>query len=303
MREQWDIAGLTDEEGRLRPYLGGGSALWVPPEATLITLSVVTGPAIEDEERIPYLQYPIHVYWKEHLNDGSLGPLDLGFLEQVGWKVREETTGLLEDFVRIAEGKPEKVRRFVLKWGPLWLCRRHNDCFWTLPVPPASRENRCMWQPEEGVHEFQANARQARAAFDIAASLVQNEPAPAEPWRDLGWPFAIPRDLKTQRYFLTWTINKYLSLPDGPRLLVTWPDNSKARLSIYTGLGFFQVAWLQIAQLITGGKSLYVCTGCGKPYIRHKRKPPEGAANYCEECGSKTSKRDYARRKRARASV
>jgi DNA-directed RNA polymerase subunit RPC12/RpoP len=303
MREQWGMAGLTDEEDRLWPYLGGGGALWVPPEATLVTLPVVMGPAIEDEEMKPYLQYPIHDYWRQHLDDGSLVPHDLGFLKMMGWQVKEGTTGLLEDFVRIAEGTPEKVRRFVLKWGPLWLCRRHNDCFWTLPVPPASRENRCIWQPREGVHEFQANARQARAAFDIAASLVQNEPAPAEHWRDLGWPLSTKPDLKTQRRLLVLTINRYLSRPGGPWLLMDWPDNSKARLTIYTGLGFIQVVWLQIAQVITRGKSLYVCTGCGKPYIRHKRKPREGAANYCEECGSRASKRDHARRKRAHALV
>jgi hypothetical protein len=68
-------------------------------------------------------------------------------LKQSKWIVREDTTGLLSDFLKLAHASisPDEIHKFILKWGPLWLCLPHTQgggdhlpCIWT-PAIPGSR--------------------------------------------------------------------------------------------------------------------------------------------------------------------
>jgi hypothetical protein len=51
----------------------------------------------------------------------------------------------------------------------------------------------------------------------------------------------------------------------------------------YRGFLFSAIA-LQLALVVAEADSLYVCSGCSKPYTRDKRRPKPGSDNYCEMC-------------------
>jgi hypothetical protein len=58
---------------------------------------------------------------------------------------------------------------------------------------------------------------------------------------------------------------------------------------------------LQLALTLSNSDNLYVCSGCAYPYARPatKRSPKTGQANFCEDCGLATARRQAdARRKK-----
>lgn len=257
MSVDWDLAGLTSEEGKVQAYVGGGGAIWVPP-----SVDIAPSFSLNQWERRyewwevpePCLVYPLPPSWGNvvssysfHFDGAPYGSREvlclLCELEEIGWTFREDTEGLLEDFIAIADGTPERIRRFALKWGPLWKCVDHRDCFWTpfasLP-PPGLPE--CSWVRAEPLSAFRERAAQAKAAFDAAAYLLDDKPAPVECWRALGWTKGEEKlDVPLQRFFLASTINAYLTLPGRTSLYVTWGRDPKASLTVDFGLGFFRV--------------------------------------------------------------
>lgn len=119
----WELAGLIDESGEMQAHFGGGGAIWVPPSADI---APSFSPAYEEDycgERRsiwePCLVYPTPSSWGDVVSSFEL-VFDPRELEEAGWIRRDDTTGLLEAFVALADGTPERIRRFVLKWGFLW---------------------------------------------------------------------------------------------------------------------------------------------------------------------------------------
>lgn len=51
----------------------------------------------------------------------------------------------------------------------------------------------------------------------------------------------------------------------------------------YHGFLFAAIA-LQLALVVADADSLFTCSGCGRPYIREKKRPKTGWANYCDQC-------------------
>ena len=49
----------------------------------------------------------------------------------------------------------------------------------------------------------------------------------------------------------------------------------------------FPAIALQLALVVADADSLFSCSGCGHPYLRSKKKPRSGAANYCDLCVKK----------------
>ncbi len=155
-----------------------------------------------------------------------------------------------------------------------------------------------MWFPYEPIGEYISSARQVRAAFEAAACLRRSEYVPVEHWLTLGCKESNSRrELRWQRFFLAKWIEGRFMLRGGSNLRVDWTDESQASLSIESGWGFIGAVWLGVAQIITEARSLNVCDGCSVPYIRQKRRSRKGERNYCDTCGSRASKRDWARRK------
>ncbi len=298
-RADLELQGFTDSNGRLNSYAGGGGAIWIPPDARIGSWPDEKGNMVE------CVIYPLPEAWHHDLpiNNQNIDDLkNLHDLEEIGWQKMNNSSTVLEDFIRLAEATPDMIRQFVLKWGPLWHCVEHKDCFW-VPTWYPNQKNGCRWFPAEPLKEFRLRAIQAEATFDIAVRLSKGRPVPMNLWQRLGWTGEEGKfSLWGQKFFLTSIINGFLTRPGGPSLFVYWNDQ-KPEIVIDTGLGFIRSVWLIIAQCLTGAKGLYFCNSCGDPYIRHMRKPQEGRKSFCPECSGngKGSKKLYERFKRVHA--
>jgi hypothetical protein len=343
-RQAWlrkmQAADLTNKEGRLQTYIEGQAAIWVPPASEVLEGTVVfnnirglkaaTRLVVPEQrpegEKEKYVCYPIPREWDQPVENspswsGRNKPLRLG-LAEAGWKRRTKAKGsyLLEDLIDLSEISPEKVKRFVSKWGPLWLCFRHTDCFYGGPPASSQTGDYCQWFAAEPITAFQVRAQQAKAAFNIAASLIEGKPTIENDWRELGWHIEIhseylqalglgtPAEIRElnprgQRFLLTSTVNTYLSAPAAPHFWIIWGDAPRARLAVQYGLGFVRLAWLQIAQLITHATGYSTCANCTRFFIWHDVKPPRGKNNYCEVCGKRGAKKIWARSNRARKKI
>jgi hypothetical protein len=302
-RRVYQLAGFTDAEGRLQTHLGGISEVLVPPAVEVGDVAYYSG------EKVQSIIYPIPSKWRKRLPVAQGGAIGAYPLQELGWYERTHTTGLLEDLIDIAQGSAEAVQAFVLRWGPLWVCARHSeydfDCIWKFPdweVDTVPEGDACEWFASEPVELFRRKAREARAAFGMARLLMEGKPVSADYLTDLKMPRILPDfEIDVQRRRLARHISGNISRAGGPSLSLVWEQGERPRIVVKTGLGFFRLAWLQIAQIISGATGLYVCDGCGLPYIREKRKPAEGKSNYCDNCGKRAANRQLARRRRKTA--
>lgn len=291
-RRDIEFAGLTDEDsGEIRALIGGRGEIWVPTEVRI-------GKSQHSKNnRIESILYPIWDEQDEKLTYGSakkLGrvlPAMPSSLRKAGWKKIskpgsfDDFKKLPEDFIRLENGSPEKIKEFVLKWGPLWWCTKHRDCCWQPYrfLKPQHKTQKCEWMPAEAIEDFKQKAGQVRAAMQIGARLLDERRGTSEHWEALG--HEVSSDIETQRFFLALIINRHLSMWDGFGLWVRWGRGSlEGKLSINTCLGFFPVVWLQVAQALGGARGLYICDDCGEAYIRFRRKPREDRHNFCERC-------------------
>ena len=284
-------------------FLGGASEIWVPSKVTI-------GPSSYSENpNGQYVLYDLPDIWgRPPIPD--LPRSVLSSLKDAGWRKRSGTDalgdfkGLLEEFTRLIDGSANKVRRFVLKWGPLWWCTEHHDCCWQpeLPLQWVREDAEHRWVPAEAIEDFQAEAKRVKAALDIVDRLREEKPGASKDW-EIFWPGdtgAGERNFRLDRLWWMNKVNRNLSMWRGASLWLEWSKKDRTpKLTINTGLGFFPVVWLQVAQFVTGAKGLYVCDGCGKLYIRLKRRPPKGRNHFCDECGKKDrgAKKLYARKK------
>jgi len=73
------------------------------------------------------------------------------------------------------------------------------------------------------------------------------------------------------------------------------------RLAVSCGYGcVFSAIALQLALTLVHAESLYTCSGCGMPYIRTKKAPQPGQANFCDACGAQEALRQADLRRRER---
>lgn len=274
----WELAGLTDTDGHLRP-------------TTLLTRGILIPPAVAVKDG--FLQYPLPEDWERRLQDSAQREKALvqlvSRLEDFGWQRREDTKGLVEEFVRLDGATPESFADFAKRWGPLWYADRGvgDSCF-------------TYWQrytdfPFEAIAAWQELVAEVHTALNVAAYLLQGELVPPAIWASLGLPAAatIAEQRRELRRFLTLKLRPEIG---GPRITV-WDTGGSFSLRLTTGLGFYWPLWLQVAQLVTQSAGVYVCDGCGRPYVRQGRKPAKGRRNFCPSCGSEqgwlASKRLY----------
>lgn len=315
---EWERRGfLGINDGELQADLGGISLICRPPEVRLGEAQVF-GRYVGDDHQyvygprvLPCVMYPLPKTGPQYLSKEAMGgddgyiPTRIPELEQAGWKLTRDAVGVLNDFVKLAEGNDEKARRFVLKWGPLWYCQRHSECFWKITRAPYSIEPPCLWLPQEPLEEVRKQARRAKAVLDIAAQLLSINADGAKVEAALrqltGGTQAVPWNDERNRRGTIWNllrwVNQYLFLHRGPKLETYWDESrSRPRLRINSGWGFLPAVWLQLAQVVAGATGLYICDSCANSYIRHKRRPAVGKLNYCDDCENKGRKRGWARR-------
>lgn len=288
--KDWDEADFTDENSRLRAYVQGHSAIWVPPEVKLDKWPDTNG--------LDCVLFLVPPEWMERLpvpgnpfilvtDDGD------NVLEKVGWRRKENTEGVLNDFVKLADATDEEILAFAKKWGPLWLCVKHRDCIWSpnsVRVKWNGKEDCCLWVPAEPLHLYRRYARMARAILNAAYCLVEGKPVPTSLWVEAGWSGEESQfDVALQRFFLASSVNGWLSNSD-VTLWLNWGSEVRPRLSVDTGWGCFQKIWLELAQCLTGARQLCVCDMCNRLYVRYGRKPQAGRKNYCPDCREQNAK-------------
>jgi hypothetical protein len=236
---------------------------------------------------------------------GPTGGLQQALIDK-GWRYKKPDTidhqRLVRDFLRLSDPSDleDEVRKFVLKWGPLWLCAKHTDCYWTphsYSNDDSLRSPGCRWFCCEPAILFKAKARQAEAAIVIAGYLAKKENAAVESWSELTAGL-VPRKarfvaghkitehvLSVQQANLMWVVNRFIGNIQGPKFRLFWsPREGRPKMLIDTGLGFLRLAWLQIAQNLSGMKGIYKCDACAGYYIA-ERKPPDGRHHFCPSCG------------------
>jgi len=302
----WDLAGISDNKMGLDTF-GAHHAIWAPPNVELdfvqpdnviknnANLSRIRFKILKDK-RTPVILYPLPKNWNMLVSQPNLIEL-----LKSGWKVKDEAPGLLNDFLKLSfeeikEKDLYKVRDFVIKWGPLWICRNpkdeHDNCYWSIQGTINRPESPCFWAPVEEVTEFVREAWEAKSVLDAAAKLFENKPVPDNIWRKMG--FAGTEsvvELRLQRFFVASTVNGRLSKLGGPSTWLKWENDQKPSLQISSGKGFLNAVWIQVAQRLSGSKNIYQCDGCGEFYIRTGRKPQKGRKNYCKNCGERAAKR------------
>jgi len=298
------LAQFSDPKtGEVEAYLGAASEIWVPQK-----VAIGSSPYPENPSSECVLYETPKIWSRPPFPDFSRGlflPLrDVGWQRKSGTDALRDFKGLLADFVRLSDTSADEVKRFVLKWGPIWWCTDHRDCCYqmTILLKPGPEDAEHHWVPAEAVEDFKAKAQQVKAVLDIAARLFLDKPKPGavEDWKILGWDEAEEGEVWMERFYLAATINRYVSMWEGSGLWLYWErKDKKPRLTINTGLGFFPVVWLQVAQVLSGAKGPCICDGCQRVYIRFRRRPPKGRNNYCETCYKKDrgAKRRFAQKK------
>jgi len=280
--------------GELTTHFGGYGELWIPPTVTISAKGDDWVVYPVPDLRVPIGRLTAFQFWNT--------------FKDAGWRERDtggafpDNQELLMRFINLADAPTESIRRFASVWGPLYWCQTHRDYCWK----PAQiiEKNECRWLGREPVNVLRQVAGELGAAFRIAASLTEGTPVPADAWRmipgcDL---FESQKPVSDQKMWLTQIINENLR-KRGVGWSFVWKENrTEPELSVDSGFGFIGIAWFQVAQLLTGSRGIYVCSGCAKPYVRRSKRPKSSTRNYCPDCGSKAAKRDWIREKRATAS-
>jgi hypothetical protein len=274
---EWELAGLTDEDGMLKAFLQGYSFTLIPPEVSLkkgkrgVKVSFpIPAKLGKNQPKITGLSWYL-TWYKELIN--------------TGWQVKDDFKGITNDFLRIAKGTDDQVLEFAKKWGPLWICAEHVDCFmfgfykpWLIPnIGP------CFWPGFESVERYKKHAREVNAVLSIAAALIENRPSLPAHWEEIGPEKAWEEPAVLQKAYLSGGISNMLSRL-GIDLAFLWDNNTMPELVINKGFGFLPSVWLEVAQSISRARQICVCDACHNVYIRYGRRPQKGRNNYCPTC-------------------
>lgn len=270
MREDWGRVGIWGgEDGREDLYLPEQPSVLIPPRVEIEGDCVVFSPWPDmNLESYPY-------------GDRTALFLVTRWLIKHGWRRQENLKNLLNDFVNLPEVAPgsevapeiaDKYAAFAKKYGPLW-------------------EYEFCGKGKQYLESWGQVHREVVAAFNIAAALKEGKETSPQDWKVL---FLESPPQGVQRGLLARIISDNLK---DVGFGLTWNDSIE--LTFDTHLGFLNVLWMQVAQMLTGKLSLCVCDGCGQVYIRRGRVPQAGRKNFCTECGVKASRRQWWQKNKA----
>lgn len=307
---------IQSEDDSLVGYVPETFNIWVPPRQRVVEDTEIDSVLLEGEgcgKRLVFfvpkdwVTKNIKADWQTRLNS-------------IGWTKKEDTSSLLDQFIELAEADPKKTERFLefaRNWGPLW---EQN------PKTGAALDQYNLAPWVESIEVWRLNAIEVKILIRIAALLHQNELASINDWKTLyippenlviialgdekGEEFIEKRNtffdnkendrsfysLDKQREELMNYVNFKIISEYGVKLFIIWRGEDP-ELIISPKLGFINAVWYQLIQAIARN-NCYICSGCSKIYLRIGKRPKKGQKNYCVGCGSKASKKNYARKKR-----
>lgn len=287
--------------------MGARGGIWVPPEAKLELL-----------EGKPYILYPVPEDWPSTV---PIQQLNFEELANFGWVYKESTKKLLDDFIALSNATPNKVLKFVKKWGPLWVCVSHSThnpdsmgmmgveiVSFVHPVGPLHGDLRhgltwCSWTPAEAVTSFVYEARRAKAALSIYTCIKLGKEENITDWAALGFldKLKITDNASAEEKNFIKKLLLCRFIESKLSEIGFSIDPSDLKIKLVSDLGFIRAVWMQVAQAMTQMRGIYVCDNCGEVYTRSLRKPVVGKLNFCSDCGKRGSKRAYYRRTKSRA--
>jgi hypothetical protein len=162
------------------------------------------------------------------------------------------------------------------------------------------------------VEAFRYHSRRACAVLNIAAALSNNKVGGSESdWFTIcckdspTGPAHVPIDesghyselnFEQAGEFLKHEVSAWL---DAVSFGIAWsgpaPSLPQGRLLLeidYRG-SLFPAIGLQLGLTLAGAESLFMCSGCGLPYVRENKLPNHGQSNFCRLCTGDGSYRDY----------
>jgi hypothetical protein len=221
--------------------------------------------------------------------------------------VRFERAALIA-FSRLGNAEPSQIRDYAAKYGVLGL--RPVEDGWLIP------DERCVFLEDKAFAYKPTNegseplklwrnlAKRVRAILRINAALKGRDRKPlASKGNDKDWE-ELDVDVEDEitspqgaRFNLMEEMNTWLRVTNvGLRLgIVQWSrTRSNWKMEIdYDGL-LGALAYHTLA-VIVGEDTLYVCDGCGHPYLRYARAPRPGQENFCPDCPNVARRRALAR--------
>jgi len=227
-------------------------------------------------------------------------------------KWRKPTDRTLQMFSRLGNASPEEIVAFARQNGilgatqikpqfKLWnedrVCR-YGGADWAFIRPP-------YFDGCEPLGLWRNLATQLRAILRINARLKGHthdpspKPSPDE-WKIIDLRKAGPIDtLIDEQYLFQYVINQWLRRGNVRPVLGTEEEGYSLEATDwaiqinYDGL----VGALAYRLLLTvvGEDRLYICSGCGEPYIRAVRAPRPGQENFCSDCVDIASRRAVER--------
>jgi hypothetical protein len=282
-RRLWECAGLLEN----RPF--DADRLWVPPVVELEGNRLYWSRAKEVNGRI------------------------------TGGTLKAESPAMMEEFLRLADASPEKIRDFARHWGVLEICkhslpRSHNPPGYPLPDPVTwcnprgfrdSRSN--CWEPLDAWRHF---SRQFAAVLNIRARLEEGKVGKSEDWKmALNNPDAPywKQNITAEHDRLAMRLNEFLRI-GAVRPSVHWFDYERWQAGLpmrgwsikLTFGGLFGALASQLAFAVARTQGLAICSACARPFTPIKQLS-NGRRHYCTDCkkaSARDASRDYRRRKR-----
>jgi hypothetical protein len=235
-------------------------------------------------------------------------------------KVVKPTPLMFSQFIDLREGTPSEICAFAEHWGRLYLRQDGTFIFGGFVVEEAAYR--------EPIHAWRYLASRAYAVLSIAASLAQNQPGRTQDWQQLssleGWikrgdwsqieggPFRFGvfvergftlwarRSVEVQRKILGVELNLWMKL-GRPGLYLGLDDSNRGwQLELFFGGKLLAALALQLALTVSGVEAPHLCSGCKHLYIRTKKNPKTGDANYCDRCGRDEALRQADNRRRTK---
>jgi len=249
------------------------------------------------------------IYKKGKVNN-NLPPYGESALRETGWTKKENTTGLIDDFIllepfsaseteeytdldkTIEAERIDNTKRnylaFAKRWGPLWISDNPSPAdkyiYNGLPVIP--------WV--ESIEVWSDFALKVKTALIIAILLNRGDPVRAETWHELhsstDIEFEVPESVEEQRKWFAWFLNMQTAIDYDVSYFLDW-TNDKPKIGLRANTGFLSAVWFQLLQAVTM-QTLTICDGCGKAYDR-ETKPKKGQNNYCKNCRRKAPKKAW----------
>jgi hypothetical protein len=239
---------------------------------------------------------------------------------------------LLFDFAAL-EGE-KGVLQFAQKYGPLYLCEKHN---WPVmhqanrvPCPPRFRMQGGELVLSEPAKAYLEGSRRVRELLKVAEKANSGKPITAIALAQAGLMHRGTIDAPTSagtpapevfvgfesKHLVMGLVNVWLKQGDPrPHLALrrdgrfelqfvsgdqsynasSLPKQLEAAIPQFLTSGLlFAALAMQIASHVSGGMGLTVCDGCGGFYVP-KRTPIQGRKHFCSRCGKSTAQRLWKR--------